>query len=85
VLLQVQCQCRSRLRNQFLPHCGRLYSAAPHLDEKEVLELVAVEEAVDQRGVMPDFQYQMTICACWEIDEIDRLGQSMSFALQVAL
>jgi hypothetical protein len=50
-----------------------------------VLELVAVEEAVDQRGVMPDFQYQMTICACWEIDEIDRLGQSMSFALQVAL
>jgi hypothetical protein len=50
-----------------------------------VLELVAVEEGVGQREVMPDLQYRKTICACWVILEVDRLSRSMSYALQVAL
>jgi hypothetical protein len=44
VLLQMQCQCRNLPHNQSPPHCGRPYLVAPHLDEKEVLALVAVEE-----------------------------------------
>jgi hypothetical protein len=63
VLLQMQYQCHSHPHSQSPPHFDLLYLEAPHLGEKEVPVLVAVEEEGEQQWVTPDFRSQMRIYA----------------------